>query len=376
MDFTSLYNFGIAAIYGSICWWLADVARYCKRLGLWQISFALWCCMPSVFFTCGGHHFIHAMGWYWAEPIATALTFWGSLPALWLLFNRPRIYRIIANANAADEELEQLRAFFNAAPCGLYGLTWTPKNGGDFEFSAINKSGEEIVGQGALEGRLLCEAVPNHKAPQANGLSVYQEYRMVAHRLGPSIERELQFSSPAFETIENPEGTRVFWQRVVPVLGEGNLGKVAIATLDITDQVAKNDLLRKKTLYDELTGAYRRGAFIQRLNEETALVKRENGHYGLLLLDIDHFKQINDTYGHLAGDAVLAELCDRIRQSCLRESDVLARLGGDEFAILLPGSDKSAAYQVGCRITEIARRPLKISTGEIRFSVSVGADGL
>ncbi len=102
------------------------------------------------------------------------------------------------------------------------------------------------------------------------------------------------------------------------------------------------DEIERLTITDELTGLYNRRYFNEKLAVDIAQSKRYKHNLSCVLLDLDHFKNVNDTYGHGAGDIVLASIAQTIRQSC-RASDQLARYGGEEFIILMPETDRSGA---------------------------------
>lgn len=104
------------------------------------------------------------------------------------------------------------------------------------------------------------------------------------------------------------------------------------------------DFAKRTAITDALTGIYNRRFFDEMLKKQLALTKRRDECVCLLLLDLDHFKSINDTYGHTAGDRVLQEV-SRILNNSLRTSDVLARYGGEEFVIIMPGADVSQAKE-------------------------------
>jgi diguanylate cyclase (GGDEF)-like protein len=132
--------------------------------------------------------------------------------------------------------------------------------------------------------------------------------------------------------------------------------------------------LETRSNTDHLTGASNRRYFMPLLDKEVARAKRSHGRLAVLFLDIDHFKRINDTYGHFDGDAVICSLVELCRLA-VRETDTIARLGGEEFAVLLPDSNLSHALVVAERIRQSAEQAV-VETGNprgIRFCVSIGA---
>ncbi len=123
---------------------------------------------------------------------------------------------------------------------------------------------------------------------------------------------------------------------------------------------------------DALTGAMNKRYLLELLRREVARAVRQQQTVSVLLLDIDHFKRVNDTYGHLVGDEVLREFGARILLFC-REDDLLARFGGEEFCIMLCSTDRQAALLIAERTrTAIANRPFTTSAGELRVTASFG----
>ena len=123
---------------------------------------------------------------------------------------------------------------------------------------------------------------------------------------------------------------------------------------------------------DELTGLLNRRAFFEHARQVGKLVQREHGAMSLVVVDIDHFKRVNDTHGHAAGDAVLAEVGHRLG-GALRESDVIGRIGGEEFAIALPFTALERALALMEKLRQAVRRtPIVFDGQEIQTSVSVG----
>ncbi len=135
--------------------------------------------------------------------------------------------------------------------------------------------------------------------------------------------------------------------------------------------VEAKEALRIQATRDPLTGVYNRGATLQRLDEELHRCARYGHPLSLIMLDIDHFKKINDTYGHLVGDRVLERTAATMQKS-IRSYDVLGRFGGEEFLVILPNADEQVAETVAERIrSAVASRP--VSTGEAAVSVTVSA---
>lgn len=123
---------------------------------------------------------------------------------------------------------------------------------------------------------------------------------------------------------------------------------------------------------DPLTRALNRRAFTRFSERELARCNRENGRLTTLMLDIDHFKQVNDTHGHAAGDKVLAKMVS-VAATALRQEDLIGRLGGEEFAIVLVDASEDAAVEVAERIRRaIKRTPFLSEAGAFNVTVSIG----
>ncbi len=120
--------------------------------------------------------------------------------------------------------------------------------------------------------------------------------------------------------------------------------------------VAAREALRIQATYDGLTGVLNRGSVLDALNQDLARAGRESGPVAVLLTDIDHFKKVNDTHGHQAGDAVLQETAHRMK-SAIRAYDSMGRYGGEEFLIVLPGCDGEDAVHQAERIREAIAGP-------------------
>ncbi len=145
----------------------------------------------------------------------------------------------------------------------------------------------------------------------------------------------------------------------------------------LTDQSRRQNFLLEKTLEqqatkDGLTGVANRRFFLELASREFLRAHRYHKHLSLLLIDIDHFKAINDSYGHAVGDQALVALTELICR-VVRHTDIVGRIGGEEFAVLLTETDRSGAECVAERLrVAVADMKLTIPEGTIEFTVSVG----
>lgn len=141
---------------------------------------------------------------------------------------------------------------------------------------------------------------------------------------------------------------------------------------DISEERRLEEELRVLASTDHLTGALNRRAFQLAFKSEIARCRRYGVPLSLIMLDLDHFKRVNDTYGHQAGDAVLREASNLIRSS-LRDSDIFCRFGGEEFALLLPhtGMDEGTVLAERLRYA-IAEKPVDVGSAMVPITTSVG----
>lgn len=141
--------------------------------------------------------------------------------------------------------------------------------------------------------------------------------------------------------------------------------------LALNNAIAHESLQRMAAL-DGLTNVYNRRFGLKRLKAEFKRIQRNEAPLGVLMIDIDHFKSINDTYGHLVGDKAIVNVSRSI-QHTLREGDVLARYGGEEFLVILPGASEHNCWNAAERIRRLAEDSiLRVQDKEVRFTVSIG----
>ena len=149
-------------------------------------------------------------------------------------------------------------------------------------------------------------------------------------------------------------------------------GRQVATFIDITQRKEMEELLRHQAQSDPLTDLPNRALFDDRLQVVLTQAHRYGDEFALLYVDLDHFKAVNDSMGHAAGDELLIETARRLTKA-VRESDTVARLGGDEFAVILPKiSGLEEVEEVARRIVTMLARVFNLSEGEARVSASVG----
>jgi two-component system, cell cycle response regulator len=132
------------------------------------------------------------------------------------------------------------------------------------------------------------------------------------------------------------------------------------------------EALRQRATHDGLTGLYNRGAILDILRQELARAGREPQPFSILMADLDHFKDVNDVYGHLVGDDVLRESARRMK-GAMRSYDSLGRYGGEEFLAVLPGCDDSDAWVLGERVRQTIRgEAFQTNRGLLSITCSIG----
>lgn len=136
------------------------------------------------------------------------------------------------------------------------------------------------------------------------------------------------------------------------------------------------DVLRKQATHDPLTGLWNQAVILDILDQELARSQRSGEPLGILMADLDHFKQVNDTYGHQAGNVVLREASQRIERT-LRPYDTMGRYGGEEFLVVLPGCDGQATAHLGDRLRlAVGERPVLVPEAMVPVTLSLGAASL
>ncbi|WP_028240972.1 sensor domain-containing diguanylate cyclase [Stutzerimonas azotifigens] len=163
----------------------------------------------------------------------------------------------------------------------------------------------------------------------------------------------------------------------------GEIEHIGLIIYDVTDVAINRKRLQKAneelqwlSSTDRLTGLFNRGHWEERLRQEHLRHSRYGGRAALVMFDIDHFKRINDTYGHQAGDRVIRTVADVMRAG-MRDTDVAGRYGGEEFALLLPDTDCRGAAMVAERLRQaVESLVVEYQEQDIRFTISLGVADL
>jgi diguanylate cyclase (GGDEF)-like protein/PAS domain S-box-containing protein len=183
------------------------------------------------------------------------------------------------------------------------------------------------------------------------------------------LETERRVS--AFEaSVGAPDGVKRDLLISAAPIEDGGLSGVVICGVDISERKAVEARLHRLATTDALTGVANRAHFFARAEAEIRRAARYRRPLSVLMVDLDHFKRVNDEHGHAVGDAVLAEfagLCARM----LRAEDLIARYGGEEFVALLPETDEQGAVAVGHRLREAATQ-IRTPSAARRLTVSIG----
>ncbi len=274
------------------------------------------------------------------------------------------------NQRELKEALEELkrvnhqnRLLLECAGEGILGLD----EGGNITFlnpaaeSILKTRQDELIGRHVNE--ILYSSLSDKEPPKWEESPIYNTCR------GGQCYRETD------ATFWIPAGGEVLVEYTCTAIGgehDAFTGGV-IVFQDITERKATEEQLIKLAKYDQLTGLANRSLFRDFLTGSQSRAQRQGNFVALLFLDLDHFKDVNDTLGHDAGDLLLQNVAERVK-SCVRGGDLVARLGGDEFAVVLDNvSDPRDAARTAQRILDVLEPPHILTSGEeVCVSSSIG----
>jgi diguanylate cyclase (GGDEF)-like protein/PAS domain S-box-containing protein len=271
------------------------------------------------------------------------------------------------DSESTVNELAMLRAVIDKLPDPIY-----VKDSGS-RFLLANQAAANNMGVGVATGAELLGKTDFDFFPQELAASFFEDEQKVLLSGKPQISKE--------EQIKEPNGrTRFLLSSKVPmvdaagqVIGIIGVGRNITALKEMEAELiqARKDL-EFKAAHDSLTSLLNRGAILEMLEHELARSVRENGRTAVLLGDLDHFKNINDTHGHPIGDEVLRVVASRLLRT-VRPYDLVGRFGGEEFLVVLPGCAAPDALARADQLREaIAASPIPTADGPIHLTISIG----
>ncbi|MFW5734260.1 MAG: putative bifunctional diguanylate cyclase/phosphodiesterase, partial [Oceanidesulfovibrio sp.] len=250
-------------------------------------------------------------------------------------------------------------------------------------YTALIQNARDIISVVEPEGRVIFEspsAAPFSRRPESDGSA--ENFFSSIHPVDAALVKE-RFSSmvrtgldsAAFEMRrKRNDGVWVVLEaQVANLLNDESVGGFVVNAHDITQRKSFEEELQRHVFLDPLTRLPNRALFMDRLNHAIARVQRhETYRFGVLFVDLDRFKIINESLGHTVGDKLLQSLARRV-SSCLRKVDTMARLGGDDFIVLLDDmEDEIEAIRVAERIKDALSEPHVIDSMEVFTSASIG----
>ncbi|MBI4366686.1 MAG: diguanylate cyclase [Deltaproteobacteria bacterium] len=196
------------------------------------------------------------------------------------------------------------------------------------------------------------------------------------------VQIRVENASGVLEDLGSTNGTFVNGCRVsTHALADGDKIQISSSTIfkfalqDQTENIFHKELYKMAVL-DPVTNVHNKRFFLERFKEEFSHARRAKHPLGLILLDIDHFKQVNDTHGHLAGDMVLHQVAGRVKET-VRQEDIVARYGGEEFAVIVRGATEEQTAALAERIRSVvAATPCQFEARTIPITVSGGVAAL
>jgi diguanylate cyclase (GGDEF)-like protein/PAS domain S-box-containing protein len=266
------------------------------------------------------------------------------------------------SARELREAEERFRAAFEQAPIGIALVSVQPCDSG--RFLQVNTAFAQMTGYSSEELRARTSLQLTHQDDREAHAHAFSRLIHGRERHGAIEKRYVHRAGHAI-------WVHARWS-VVRAEGDEPVYCILHA-LDVTDQKRYESQLQYLADHDPLTGLFNRRRLEQEIERARQFVSRYDEPAALLVLDVDDFKHVNDTYGHAVGDEVLARIAAVIRSHC-RETDVVGRYGGDEFAILCPHTDGDAADAVAAHVLELLRGTPLVTLGDrtVEVTASIG----
>jgi len=272
----------------------------------------------------------------------------------------------IVQEKQAEEKMQDLNRFLGSTLDSLsYHIAVLDVQG---EIIQVNRTWREFAQENGISAELVSEGV-NYLAVCTHATGKGAEW---ADSFAEGIRMVISGKSESYRLeypCHSPKEQRWFIARVTP-FSETPPRRVVVGHENITERKVMEQQLYSQAKTDKLTGAYNRHKFLESLEYEVNRSRRSGVPFSLLLLDIDHFKPVNDTYGHSVGDRILQGLVGVVR-SCLREVDLLVRWGGEEFVVLVPDTEISGASQLAERLRDRVSSHIFPDVGSLTISIGI-----
>jgi diguanylate cyclase (GGDEF)-like protein/PAS domain S-box-containing protein len=269
----------------------------------------------------------------------------------------------ITERRQAVMELERTKMFLDTvienAPVTVFA-----KEVQNQRYILVNRAFEELWGisRDEVMGKTAYDLFPERTAD------------MVFARDVELLEHPGQLIHTTHQVETSRNGTRLVSSRRIAIRGDDGKPQYLLGVVeDVTERARADERIKYMAHHDLLTGLSNRALFMEKIEEAGARLRRRGETFTVFMLDLDRFKNVNDSLGHPEGDVLLKETARRLK-SALRETDILARLGGDEFAILQAGeaSQREDARALADRIVAIIAEPYDINGNKIDIQTSIG----
>jgi diguanylate cyclase (GGDEF)-like protein/PAS domain S-box-containing protein len=269
----------------------------------------------------------------------------------------------ITERRKAELELERTKAFLDTVIENV-PVTVFVKDVREQRYVLVNRAAEQLWGipRDEVIGKHALDLFPKQTAD----LILARDGELLAHS-GQQFHTTHQVETPH-------NGTRLVESRRIAILDEQGKPEYLLGVVeDVTERARADERIKYMAHHDLLTGLSNRALFMEKIEEAGARLRRRGETFTVFMLDLDRFKNVNDSLGHPEGDSLLKQTAQRLK-SALRETDVLARLGGDEFAILQAGEDNQweDASSLADRIVDIMTRPYDINGNKVSIGTSIG----
>lgn len=267
----------------------------------------------------------------------------------------------ITGRRLAERELERTRGFLDMVIESV-PVTITVKQLPDLRYALINRAGEKYFGLARAEmlGKMASEVFPEQTAQKimANDLSVVRSGTETFFDIHP-------VTTPG-------GGTRIVTSKLLPVMGPDNQPQYLVSVIeDVTERKRTEARLAHMAHHDLLTDLPNRAAFNEALDGTLARAKEQGESFAVMCIDLDHFKEVNDVFGHSTGDALLCELSRRLQEAA--GGAFIARVGGDEFILLAAdGTQPAGAELLADRLVACVAQEITIDEHPLRVGLSVG----